>query len=105
MRAQSPSPTLMLGLAVLLLALADPALAQNPFATATSAANTVSSSLRTFSLSIGGVGMVACLLLGFFGKLNWRWVWTGIGVAFAIALVPSMINWLAGLGSSSTTTT
>ena len=93
-------------------AMTDTAFAQavngsDPFSTASTAANTFEKSLATFSLAVGGIGMVACLLLGFFGKLNWRWVATGIGVSFAIAGVPPMISYLSSLNtmtSSSTTT-
>lgn len=74
------------------------AMAQDPFSTATSAANSVVNSLKTFALAVGAIGMVSCLLLGFFGKLNWKWVATGIGVSFAIAIVVPAISWLNSLG-------
>ena len=81
------------------LALPDMAFAQsnptaNPFDRATSAADEVSRSLASFALMVGGIGMISCLLLGFFGKLNWKWVATGIGVSFGIAIVPTAIGWL-----------
>src|SRR4051812_34794649 len=72
--------------------------AQNPFAEATSAAGIISEGLRTFALAIGGVGMTACLLLGFFNKLNWQWAATGIAVSFTLAIVPSALDWLTSLG-------
>lgn len=84
----------------LALAITEPAFAQDPFAKASGAARTIFSSLSQFALVIGGIGMVACLLLGFFGKLNWKWVWTGVGVSFALALVGPTLTWLSGLGGS-----
>lgn len=72
----------------------------NPFDIATGATDDIMSSLQTFALAVGGIGMISCLLLGFFGKLNWKWVATGIGVSFAIAIVPSTITWLGSLGRS-----
>ncbi len=70
----------------------------NPFETATSATDGIMDGLQTFALAVGGIGMISCLLLGFFGKLNWKWVATGIGVSFAIAIVPGTITWLGSLG-------
>lgn len=70
----------------------------DPFATATAATNQVASTFKTFALAVGAIGMISCLLLGFFGKLNWKWVATGIGVSFAIAIVTPAIQWLNGLG-------
>lgn len=69
----------------------------DPFAKATTGAASFRESLTQFALVIGGVGMVACLMLGFFGKLNWKWVSTGIGVSFALAIVPQAISWVSGL--------
>lgn len=96
-----------IAVAGLFVSIADPALAQNiggpgtdPFIGATTAAKSIRQSLTNFALAIGGVGLVACLLLGFFGKLNWKWVWTGVGVSFAIAIVPTAITWLAGLAAN-----
>src|SRR3546814_13816137 len=63
--------------------------AGDPFAKATTGAASFRESLTQFALVVGGIGMVACLMLGFFGKLNWKWVSTGIGVSFALAIVPS----------------
>lgn len=84
------------------LALAAPeaAFAQDPLAGATRGAQTLQSSLASFGLIVGGIGMVACLMLGFFGKLNWKWVGTGVGVSFAMAIVPSTIQWLSGLAGA-----
>lgn len=69
----------------------------DPFDTATRATGGIMNGLQTFALAVGGIGMISCLLLGFFGKLNWKWVATGIGVSFAIAIVPGTITWLGGL--------
>ena len=72
--------------------------AQDPFGTATQAAGQVAATFRTFALAVGAIGMISCLLLGFFGKLNWKWVATGIGVSFGIAIIGPAISWLNGLG-------
>ena len=71
----------------------------DPLATATDAAETVQKSFQKFALIVGGIGLVACLMLGFFGKLNWKWVATGIGVSFGLAIIPTSIGWLASLGN------
>ncbi|AXK43784.1 TrbC/VirB2 family protein [Erythrobacter aureus] len=76
----------------------DTAMAQaDPFANASAGAETFRQSLTTFALAVGGIGMVSCLLLGFFGKLNWKWVATGVGVSFGLAVIPGAINWLSTL--------
>lgn len=76
----------------------DVAFAQaDPFANAERGAVKFRDQLASFSLVVGGIGLIACLMLGFFGKLNWKWVSTGIGVSFAIAIVPGAINWLSAL--------
>jgi hypothetical protein len=86
--------------AFLVVALPGSAYAQtNPFTGAEGAAKSVQQTFKNFALAVGGIGMVACLLLGFFGKLNWKWVSTGIGVSFALAIIPTMISWLASLGN------
>ncbi|QAY80219.1 hypothetical protein [Sphingosinicella sp. BN140058] len=92
-----------LALALAAVAMPEIALAQafdtsNPLGKATAGANTFRKSLATFGLVVGGIGMVACLMLGFFGKLNWKWVSTGVGVSFAMAIVPNVIGWLSTLG-------
>lgn len=74
------------------------AFAQDPFAKATGASQSVANSLKTFALAVGAIGMISCLLLGFFGKLNWKWISTGVGVSFALAIVVPAINWLNSLG-------
>jgi hypothetical protein len=71
----------------------------DPLTAGTQAATSVQRTFKTFALAIGGIGMVACLMLGFFGKLNWKWVATGIGVSFGLAVIPSVITWLDGLGA------
>ena len=81
-----------------LMAFPDAAYAQDPFGTARTAATTFSRTFASFALAIGAVGMISCLLLGFFGKLNWKWVATGVGVSFGIAIVTPAITWLNGLG-------
>lgn len=91
--------------AFLALALPDVAFAQsnptaNPFDNAERAAGDVVRSLSTFALAVGGIGMISCLLLGFFGKLNWKWVATGIGVSFGIAIVPTAIGWLNSIAGA-----
>jgi hypothetical protein len=42
---------------------------------------------------------VDLLMLCFFNKLNWKWLSTGIGVCFAINLVPSIISFVSGSAS------
>jgi len=87
-------------MALLMVGLPGSAFAQtNPFDTAEQAASDVQQTFKNFALAVGGIGMVACLLLGFFGKLNWKWVSTGIGVSFALAIIPTAITWLSGLGN------
>src|SRR3546814_14401885 len=75
--------------------------AGDPFAKATTGAASFRESLTQFALVVGGIGMVACLMLGFFGKPNWKWVSTGIGVSFALAIVPAAIGWVSGLAGYS----
>jgi hypothetical protein len=70
-----------------------------PFDTATSASQQFARTFATFALAVGAIGMISCLLLGFFGKLNWKWVATGVGVSFGIAIVTPAITWLNGLGA------
>jgi hypothetical protein len=98
---KSSNTTLLAAIFFAGLAMADPALAQvgggDPLAGATAGAQTLQRSLASFGLIVGGIGMVACLMLGFFGKLNWKWVATGVGVSFAMAIVPGAIQWLSTL--------
>ena len=70
----------------------------DPFSAATAAANRARQGLQALALAAGLIGMISCLMLGFFNKLNWRWVATGIGVSFAISMVPGFIGFLAGMG-------
>ena len=81
---------------VLLLSHPDIALAQDPFATAKAKACDAQRGLRQLAGALGAIGMVVCLMLGFFNKLNWKWLSTGIGVCFAINLVPSIMQFIAG---------
>lgn len=83
---------------VLLAAHADPAFAQDPFAEARQAACATQQGLTRLAGAVGIIGMTACLLLGYFNKLNWRWLATGIGVSFFINTVPSWVMSLAGGG-------
>jgi predicted tellurium resistance membrane protein TerC len=85
-------------LAFALVAFPDAAFAQDPFGTARTAAQSFSRTFASFALAVGAIGMISCLLLGFFGKLNWKWVATGVGVSFGIAIVTPAITWLNGLG-------
>ena len=83
---------------LLLLLYPDAALAQaDP--TAKDKACQAQAGLRQLAGALGAVGMVACLMLGFFNKLNWKWLSTGIGVCFAINLVPSIISFVSGSAS------
>lgn len=72
----------------------------NPFAGAEAGARQFRDSLKSFALVVGGIGVVSCLLLGFFGKLNWKWVATAVGVSFSLAIVPRAIDWLDSLSGS-----
>lgn len=90
-------------MAFVMIAMPEVAYAQtagDPFASAASAAGNVRRTFTTFALAVGGIGMVSCLLLGFFGKLNWKWVATGIGVSFGLAIIPSAINYLSTLSGA-----
>ena len=81
--------------------IASPAFADlsSPFDKATSAANSVATSLTTFALAVGLIGTAICLMLGFFGRLNWKWIATSIGVSFALAIVKITVNGLFSLGA------
>ena len=84
-------------LAVLLVVLlVDPALAQDPFAVAKDKACQAEQGLRRLAGAVGMLGITACLLLGYFDKLSWRWLATAIGCSFAISLVPGIISWAGG---------
>lgn len=88
------------GVAIAAAMVAIPSVAMaNPFAGAQTGAASFRDALTQFALVVGGIGMVSCLLLGFFGKLNWKWVSTGIGVSFALAVVPGAITWLYSLAN------
>lgn len=69
----------------------------DPFQSAASGADSVRQGIATLALSVGGIGVICSLMLGFFNKLNWKWVATGIGVSFAIAIVPTGISYLNNL--------
>jgi hypothetical protein len=82
---------------LLVVAHAVPALAQaDPFAMAKQKACDVQAGLRQFAGAVGMLGMISCLMLGYFDKLNWRWLATGIGVSFALSTVPPIIGWAGG---------
>ena len=82
---------------IMLLTHPDIAFAQgDPFATAKEKTCEAQRGLKQLAGALGAIGMVACLMLGFFNKLNWKWLSTGIGVCFAINLVPSIMSFIAG---------
>lgn len=100
-RAKVTSTGTAIALAAAMIAIPEIAAAQsNPFAGAESGARQFQQQLTSFALIVGGIGMVACLMLGFFGKLNWKWVATGVGVSFALAVVPGAIEWLSTLAGA-----
>lgn len=68
----------------------------DPFATAKEKACQAQQGLKQLAGAIGAIGMIACLMLGYFNKLNWKWLSTGIGVCFTINLVPSIMGFIAG---------
>jgi len=74
----------------------DPAYAQDPFANAKIKACAAQQGLKQLAGAVGMLGIVACLLLGYFNKLNWRWLATAIGASFALSSVPSIISWAGG---------
>lgn len=74
----------------------DPAYAQDPFANAKLKACAAQQGLKQLAGAVGMLGIVSCLLLGYFNKLNWRWLATAIGASFALSSVPSIISWAGG---------
>ena len=89
------------GLLAVLLLSAGPAMAQataDPFATAVAKACAFQQGLQRLAASVGMVSMVICLMLGYFNKLNWRWVATCLGVSFSLSVVPTWVMSLAGGG-------
>lgn len=96
------TPRMMAAIAVLLIALvlAGPAFAQtaDPFATAVAKACAFQNGLKRLAGVVGMIGMTVCLMLGYFNKLNWRWVATCLGCCFALGTVPAWVMALAGGG-------
>lgn len=89
----------MIVLAAIVIIHGDPAFAQaDPFATAKAKACEVQQGFKTFTATVGMIGMVCCLMLGYFNKLNWRWLATGIGVSFAVNVLPTFVMRLGGGG-------
>lgn len=97
MRRRAPTIA-MIALAVLVVAHADPAFAQaDPFATARAKATEIQTSLQRLASAVGMIGITVCLMLGYFNKLSWKWLATGIGVSFALNVVPGFVRALASL--------
>lgn len=96
------TPHMLAAIAVLLIALlmAAPALAAtpDPFATAVAKACAFQNGLKRLAGVVGMIGMTVCLMLGYFNKLNWRWVATCLGCCFALGTVPAWVMALAGGG-------
>jgi hypothetical protein len=69
-----------------------------PFDSAIEAACQFQRSLRQLALAVGMIGIISCLLLGYFNKMDFKWLATGIGVSYALPLVTSVIQWLSGGG-------
>jgi archaellum biogenesis protein FlaJ (TadC family) len=89
--------TLLVVMAVVsVVMIVDPAYAQDPFAGAKIKACEAQRGLKQLAGAVGMLGIVACLLLGFFNKLNWRWLATAIGASFALNTIPGIISWAGG---------
>jgi len=93
----------MAAIALLAMAMvvAVPAFAQagpDPFATAVAKACAFQNGLKRLAGVVGMIGMTVCLMLGYFNKLNWRWVATCLGCCFALGTVPAWVMALAGGG-------
>ena len=86
---------IMVAIALVLLH-PDAAWAQSdPFATAKEKACQAQQGLKQLAGALGAVGITICLILGYFNKLNWKWLSTGIGVCFTINLVPEIIGFIS----------
>lgn len=87
------------------LSIADPAFAQaqlgqDIFKTPTDAACGISKGISTFAMAIGLIGIVCCFILGFFGKLNWKWLITAGGSSFGIAMAGFVIKQMSQMGAT-----
>lgn len=99
-----------IGAAVLIgLVITDPALAQAAngsidgcqlFATPTKAAAGIAGGMAKLAMAFGAVGAICCLLLGMFGKLNWKWVLSIGGSSFGIAMVGFIMNQFYAMGQA-----
>ena len=78
------------------LALQDAAWAQDPFATVTAKACQAEQGLKKLAGAIGILGIVSCLMLGYFGKVNFKWLATGIGASYAVPLATGIVSFFAG---------
>jgi archaellum biogenesis protein FlaJ (TadC family) len=74
----------------------DPAYAQDPFAGAKAKACSAQQGLKQLAGAVGMLGITAALLMGYFNKLNWRWLATAIGASFALSTIPGIIGWAGG---------
>jgi type IV secretory pathway VirB2 component (pilin) len=68
----------------------------DPFATAITKACDIQRTFKQFASAVGAIGITACMLLGYFNKLNWKWLATGIGVSFSLPLVNGIIQMVGG---------
>jgi type IV secretory pathway VirB2 component (pilin) len=97
MRRRAPTVAVV-ALAVMFVVHADPAFAQgDPFATARTKAGEIQAGLQRLASAVGMVGITICLMLGYFNKLSWKWLATGIGVSFALNVVPGFVRALASM--------
>ncbi len=87
-------------LTVVTLAFAHPALAQTSqiFDKPINAAEEIGVGISRFAMAVGLIGIVCCLILGFFGKLNWKWLITAGGASFGIAIAGFVMQQMSQLG-------
>lgn len=79
---------------------AEPAFAQASeiFDKPINAAEEIGVGISRFAMAIGLIGIVCCLILGFFGKLNWKWLITAAGASFGIAIAGFVMQQMSQLG-------
>ncbi len=87
----------IVAIAVMVVVVAtDPAYAQDPFGMARQKACQAQVGLKRLAGAVGMLGIMVALMLGYFNKLNWRWISTAIGASFALTTIPGIILWAGG---------